>query len=127
MDETNSTEEIPVKMRPAVADAKTALKFVGVSSMVYGVFQLVACGWALAIFVSQGEYPMTTLYALAAVCLLGFGNVWVGAHIRRRHRGIRPLATALSVVNLLQIPFGTILGVVVLKRLWQQESQWSLQ
>ena len=57
MDETNSAEEIPVKMRPAVADAKTALKFVGVSSMVYGVFQLVACGWALAIFVSQGEYP----------------------------------------------------------------------
>lgn len=85
---------------------------VGVSTMLLSVGALAAVlgpsgeTMSFAAGLTAAAFALTGGFAL----LWGGAHVWAGALLRRRLAAGRTLSLALAVVNLLILPFGTVLG-----------------
>ena len=87
-------------------------------------------GGAVAIGVTSAgrEIPAGVTAAAFAVCaaallIVGLGNAWAGAAIRRRQPSGRLAALGLAVPNLFVLPFGTALGIYAMWVLLHDETR----
>lgn len=88
-------------------------------ALLVGVSLLLLAAGAVAILVDPTAEPVAFaagvtagMFAVLGACALlwGGGHVWAAARLKQRHPRGRVLTLALAVVNLLILPFGTVLG-----------------
>jgi 4-amino-4-deoxy-L-arabinose transferase-like glycosyltransferase len=94
---------------------------------IYGAMHgLTVVGLLLMVFVAKLATPLAELIATSWIVggimvvailflLVGLLPVLVGQGLRKKSRWVRPLAIALAVISLLNIPVGTALGIYTLK------------
>lgn len=94
---------------------------------IYGAMHgLTVVGLLLLVFVAKLATPLAELIATSWIVggiivvailflLVGLLPVLVGQGLRKKSLWVRPLAIALAVISLLNIPVGTALGIYTLK------------
>jgi len=101
-------------------------------ALLLGVSLVLLAGGAVAVLVGpqQGAVELAagitagTFAVLGIFTLLwGAAHLWAGRLLRQKHASGRVLTLGLGIVNLLLLPFGTMLGIYALWVLLTQEGR----
>ncbi len=110
----DSDERYATSIREAHIKHETSIRTVGIFYYVCGGLLVIACAGAFADVPTQGGADFRQL-PIMAVCLgLAGAHILVGYHLRKFKGWARIVAIILSFISLLNLPLGTIFGIIFL-------------